>query len=47
MSGGRPKGTRNTSGHAAGGKRAGAGRLPKVSFYLADLLSNFIELRLV
>ena len=34
MPGGRPKDSKNTSGHAAGGRREGAGRPKKVRFIL-------------
>jgi len=34
MPGGRPKGNQNAPGHAAGGRREGAGRKEKVNLFL-------------
>jgi len=40
MSGGRPKGSKNTPGHVAGGKRDGAGRKEKVNLFVFGPLTN-------
>ncbi len=45
MPGGRPKGTKNTPGHSAGGRREGAGRKEKVNVFLLAFCINLMTIQ--